>query len=134
MRRLIKKQTACSKGSFKRWAAAFNWKRAVLLILFLMLFSVAGSEVKAGIKFDAASSGASGSSGATSATFSHTVGTGPDRILIVGVSINLNGTATSVSSVTFNGNPLTFINSVDQGTAVRSELWFTTLGSGTAVT
>src|SRR5438445_5037630 len=135
MRTLIKKQTACSNGGFEDgWAVIFHRKRAVFLLLVFMLLSAASTEVKANIKFDAATSGATGAAGGTSATFSHTVGTGPDRILIVGVSININGTATSVTGITFNGSPLTFINSVDDGTAVRAELWFIKLGSGSAVT
>jgi hypothetical protein len=74
----------------------------------------------AGICFDAASS----STPATgiSFTWSHTVGTGGNRILIVGVSIR-NSSSQTVSGVTYAGAPLTNIGVRDNGTVVRIEMW-----------
>ena len=40
-------------------------------------------------------------------TFSHTTGTGNNRLLLVGVSWNCGTTDRSISSVTWNGTPLT---------------------------
>ncbi len=44
---------------------------------------------------------------ATSATFSHTSGTGTNRLLLVGVSWNCGTTDRTISSITWNGTPLT---------------------------
>jgi MYXO-CTERM domain-containing protein len=56
----------------------------------------------------------------TSFSFSHTVGTGPSRLLIVAV---IDGNRnTSVTSLTFGGAALTRIDRT-QGTGVAAELW-----------
>ena len=74
----------------------------------------------AGICFDAVSS----STPATgiSFTWSHTVGTGGNRILIVGVSIR-NSSSQTVAGVTYAGAPLTNIGVGDNGSVVRIEMW-----------
>lgn len=52
--------------------------------------------------------------------WNHTIADHPNRILVVGVSIFLTG---SVTSVTYNGVNLTFLRS-DTGGTYRSELWY----------
>jgi hypothetical protein len=76
------------------------------------------------IAFDAVSSAETvPAGGATSLTWSHTVGSGEDPILVVGVSIR-NDSSQQVSSVTYNGTALTKIDVVDNSTYVRAELWY----------
>lgn len=51
--------------------------------------------------------------GATSLTYSHTTGSGSNRILIVGFTGDVTGGSDDVSSVTYAGNAMTFINKTD---------------------
>jgi prepilin-type N-terminal cleavage/methylation domain-containing protein len=48
---------------------------------------------------------------ATSLTFSHTIGGGSDRVLVVGVSIETCGPYATVSSITYGGKSLSYLNS-----------------------
>ena len=76
------------------------------------------------IAFDSVSSAETlPAAGATSLTWSHTVGSGQDPILLVGVSIR-NDSNQEVSSVTCNGTPLTRKGFVTNGMDVRAELWY----------
>jgi pectate lyase len=70
----------------------------------------AATPVRAAITFDAASRAATTSTGRTSLSWSHTVGSGTDRILVVGVAAEDTGTAdANITSVTFNGAALTAV-------------------------
>ena len=64
------------------------------------------------------------SNNASSITWSHTIGSGGNRILIVGVSIAAGSAVPSVSSVTYGGVNLTFINAVSAPDVRRSEMWY----------
>lgn len=76
------------------------------------------------IAFDAVSSAETvPAGGASSLTWSHTLGSGQDRFLIVGVSIR-NESSQEVDSVTYNGTPLTRKGFVNNSTYVRAELWY----------
>lgn len=79
---------------------------AIGAMLLLALLSV---PAEAAITFDSASSSTAGNIAVTTVTWSHTVGAGVDRILVVGVS--LHSLTTSVSSVTYAGSSLTLIGS-----------------------
>jgi hypothetical protein len=57
---------------------------------------------------------------ATSLSWSHTVGTGSDRLLVVGVSVE-NGM--SVSAVSYRGAALTFLGA-NSNSGFRAELWY----------
>jgi len=70
------------------------------------------------IVFDAASTGTAGI--ASSLTFAHTTGSGNKRFLVVGVAYQ---DTTSVSSITYNGTSLTFVNRASQS-STTSELWY----------
>jgi hypothetical protein len=72
------------------------------------------------IAFDASSSGNNGTGG-TSITWSHTTGSGSDRIMFVGVSIR-TGTVT-VSSITYGAQSLTFIRR-ENLSSICSEVWY----------
>jgi hypothetical protein len=87
--------------------------------LLLALLLIANSSW-AVIAFDAATS-TNGT--ASSFTFSHTVGTGQDRILIV--SVAFNSSTGSVSSVTYNSISMTKAISRQGAAAVlRTEIWY----------
>jgi hypothetical protein len=81
---------------------------------------------ESGIEFDFASSATTAVGQQTSLGWSHTV-SGSNRILIVGVGIRKSsGSASSVSSITYNGVSLTKINHVQDsaGAGSRTELWY----------
>ncbi|MFQ5921694.1 MAG: LamG-like jellyroll fold domain-containing protein [Anaerolineales bacterium] len=57
-----------------------------------------------------------------SVTFQHTTPSGSNRLLIVAVSFD-NDNLETVTSVTYNGDPLTLINTVQRNDDARVELW-----------
>ncbi|MCL4834230.1 MAG: DUF11 domain-containing protein [Caldilineaceae bacterium] len=72
-------------------------------------------------------SSASVASGGT-LSFSHTPGTGSNRLLLVAVSIGNTGVSDetapgTVTGVTFGGTPMTLVNTVHSGFAVRSYIY-----------
>src|SRR5262245_13470009 len=70
----------------------------------------ASSAAQAAIGFDAASRAATTSTGRTSLAWSHTVGGGTDRILVVGVAVEDGSTAdANITRVTFRGTALTAV-------------------------
>lgn len=93
--------------------------RFLVCLLFLAAVS---SRAQAQIAFDASSSANTGAVDQTSLTWSHTVGAGSNRILVVGVSIR-NSAGQTVSSVTYAGVGLTFIGAQSNGTNSRIEMW-----------
>jgi hypothetical protein len=58
----------------------------------------------------------------TTVSWSHTTGSGANRIMIVGVSIRT--TTVSVSGITYGAQSLTFIRADTRSTNVRGELWY----------
>jgi hypothetical protein len=80
------------------------------------------STVDVPVAFDSASSQVTTSS-ETSLTWSHTVASNSNRLLVVGVSLRHSVGTEVVSSVTFNGVPLTFLSEATRSSA-RSELWY----------
>ncbi len=91
-------------------------------LAFLILFSSFQTARAQSIAVDNTSSAAGPASDVTSLTWSHTVGSGTNRILIVGVSL-VRGDAT-VSSVTYGGVSLTSIGALsDSGNNTRMEMW-----------
>src|SRR5215831_10411724 len=81
------------------------------------------------VVFDSAASQSSGAANVSTLSWSHTVGGGLNRMLLVGVSTR----TTSVSSVSYGGQALTFIGGVSEGVTLRSEIWaLANPASGTA--
>jgi pectate lyase len=79
--------------------------RSALVLAGLAL--LAAAPAGAAITFDAASRAATTSTGRTSLSWSHTVGGGVDRYLVVGVAAEDSATAdATITSVTCNGTPL----------------------------
>jgi hypothetical protein len=83
------------------------------------------------ITFDGVGSG-NNVGGSTSISWSHTTGSGLNRIMIVGVSIRT--TTVSVSAITYGAQSLAFIRADTHASAtIRSELWYLIApNSGTA--
>ena len=77
-----------------------------------------------GISFDAYSTATA--SWPTSTSFSHTIGSGSNRLLVVGISMEHNASGPSVSSITYNGQPLSKIDSrgITNDYYGRAELWY----------
>lgn len=81
------------------------------------------------IAFDAQSSG--NGSGIATLSWSHTIGGGADRKLMVGVTVEEDNSVSgdeNVTSITYNGVALTFVNAVTVTTAnnfvMRAEIWY----------
>jgi prepilin-type N-terminal cleavage/methylation domain-containing protein len=78
------------------------------------------------ITYDAVSTGTA--SWTTTETFSHSIGSGSNRILVVGVSFEDCDDYPSVTWITYNGQPLTLIDSGQvisgNGCGGRAELWY----------
>ena len=110
---------------FKSITSSFS--AIVPVVLGLLLILGASRAARAQVVVDATTSttGDQAGTGTTALNFSHTTTTTANRLLIVGVSINLtNSTGTTVSSVTYGGTALTrqgFHN--DAGLTRRVEMW-----------
>ncbi len=97
------------------------------IIFALLLVLLAATAARAQVAVDATTSGSLDAAGAgtVALTVPHTTTATANRLLIVGVSINLtNSTGTTVSSVTYGGTALTrrgFHN--DAGLTRRVEMW-----------
>ena len=63
----------------------------------------------------------SGTTAGSSLTISHTT-SGTDRLMLVGVSMN-NDNFETVSSITYNGVALTYVNSETRADDARVEIW-----------
>jgi hypothetical protein len=76
------------------------------------------------ITYDNGGSGDTGSYYTNTFSWSHTTGSGSDRIMIVGVSIR--SSSVSVGSITYGAQSLTSIRSDINSNGVSSELWYLT--------
>ncbi|OLE54034.1 MAG: hypothetical protein AUG51_10460 [Acidobacteria bacterium 13_1_20CM_3_53_8] len=88
------------------------WKKQLVRLALLISISLYAGAVRAQVVFDSASSnGAFDNAGVTSLSWSHTVGSGSNRLLIVGVSTFTNAPlpVMRVTGVTYGGTPLTRI-------------------------
>ena len=76
------------------------------------------------IAVDTTSSAATASGGASSLTFSHTVNSGSDSILIVEVADSHGGAGDPVASVTYGGQSLTLLGSATLPNAESADIWY----------
>jgi len=82
--------------------------RAFLALAAFLIFGV--SSASAAVTFDSASRAATTSTGRTSLSWSHTLGSGTDRIVVIGVaSANSSKTDPVITGVTFNGSAATAV-------------------------
>ncbi|MGI9067891.1 MAG: beta strand repeat-containing protein [Pyrinomonadaceae bacterium] len=109
-----------------------HWIRVWACFAFFILILNCQEAKAQAISVDNTSSAGVAGANVTTLTWSHTVGTGSNRILIVGVSIF--GGGLTVSSVTYGGTALTRIGGqTDSGNKVRMEIWkLVAPASGTA--
>ena len=97
-----------------------NCCSAIWGILFGLALLCVAQDLTGQVVFDNASQASVNSS---TLTWSHTVGSNSNRLLMVGVSIR--GAGSTVSSVTYGGVPLTNLTSVsNHDNAVRAEMWY----------
>ena len=71
------------------------------------------------LEFDTSTSQVQSAGSSATSTWNHTVGTGNNRLLIVDVAVE---NATTVSSVTYGGQPLTLLSGLTN--TVRAEMWY----------
>jgi len=84
--------------------------RISVAVALLVALSIPARTSQAAIAFDSASRAASTSTGTTSISWSHTIGGGTDRFLLVGVAVeDASTTDASITSVTYNGVALTAV-------------------------
>ena len=76
------------------------------------------------ITVDITSSGTTGMGGASSLTFSHTVNSGADDILLVEVSGTHGNAADPITSVTYGGQSLTYIGAANLPNDTFSDIWY----------
>ena len=93
---------------------------AVAVMAATAVFTQARGGQAAGIAFDAASACASGNSAGF--TWAHTVSSGNDRLLLVGLSLAPRQNQ-KVQSVTFNGQSLTRVAFRNNSNESRAEVW-----------
>ena len=94
----------------------------------LLTVLLASPYLRAQVAVDASTSGSATMAGAgtTTLTFAHTTTATANRVLIVGVSINItNSPTTGVVGVTYNGAALNFVGAHnDAGGTRRVEMWY----------
>lgn len=105
---------------------AFATTRVLLGVFSLLLVLLAASSSIAQVAVDATTSGSATLTGAGTPTLTvaHTTA-GTNRLMLVGVSINItNSAATSVASVAYGGTALTLVGANnDAGNTRRVEIW-----------
>jgi uncharacterized repeat protein (TIGR01451 family) len=105
------------------------------MILFLSFFIFLPAQTDAAITVDSVSSANSPTRTATTFSWTHTVGAGNNRLLVVGISV-MNAGSNSVNSVTYGGVTLTRIGtrSISSGGSIYlTEMWsLTSPASGSA--
>ncbi len=82
------------------------------------------SGVLATIAVDTTSSAATASGGASSLTFSHTVNSGSNSILVVEVASSHGGASDPVSSVTYGSQTLTLAGSASLPNSETTDIWY----------
>jgi len=95
-------------------------QRTLRLAAFLVAV-ILPAPLAAQVAFDATANASSGAANVSTLSWSHTVSAGANRMLLVGVSTR----TTTVSSVTYGAQPLTFIGGQSEGVGpvVRAEIW-----------
>ncbi len=86
--------------------------------------NVSYSGVPGTMAVDTTSSSATASGGASSLTFSHTVNSGNDSILVVSVGIRQTGADQQVSSITYGSQSLNFAGLAELANNEDVELWY----------
>jgi len=104
--------------------AATNSARIYLIVGGLILFAAAVARAQVAVDATTFATGSLNGPGGT-VNFTHTTTAAANRLLLVGVSMNIsNSTTTTVSGVTYNGAALALVGAHnDAGTSRRVEIW-----------
>ena len=107
-------------------SSARTTSQTVLGILSLSLVLLAAPYLRAQVAVDATTSSSATMTGISNLTFAHTTTGVANRVLIVGVSINITNAPTAgVVGVTYNGAALNFVGAHnDAGATRRVEMWY----------
>ena len=127
LRCVARTQSVAGKLARKAGRLSSDGRRSVMpLVLAGLLLLSAARIARAQVAVDSASSGSAeltGAVGAQTLTIAHT-SAGANRLMLVGVSINIRNGATTVSGVTWNGTALTSLGSHNDASATRRvEMW-----------
>ena len=113
------------------WNRARNQARtnasASLMPLLFVLVAVLSSTAQVAVDSSSSGSATLAGTGSPTLSFSHTTtATGTNRLLIVGVSVNItNAPTTALTAVSYNGAALTFAGAHnDAGKTRRVEMWY----------
>ncbi|HUA16584.1 MAG TPA: C25 family cysteine peptidase [Verrucomicrobiae bacterium] len=101
-------------------------KLAVPLALLLVVLAAHSSNAQVAVDSSSSGTAALAGTGTRTLTFTHTTANVANRVLVVGVSINItNNNATAVSNVTYNGVGLTKIGVHNDTSGTRRvEMWY----------
>lgn len=77
-----------------------------------------------GITFDSNSSGNNVGGSTSIFSWSHTTGSGSNRIMIVGVSVKFTAGSEHVVSISYGAQSLTFLRADNSSGSIRSEIWY----------
>jgi uncharacterized repeat protein (TIGR01451 family) len=100
--------------------------RIALGILGFLLVLLGAPYSWAQVAVDASTSAAGEFAGSGTGDFTHTTAAAANRLLIVGISMNItNSTAASISAMTYNGTAMTLLGAHnDAGNTRRVEVWY----------
>jgi len=119
-------QSLAGKLAQRVEASSLNARCSSVPLMILGALLCAATFTHAQVAVDSASSGSAeltGGIGTQSLTINHTTA-GTNRLMLVGVSINIRNGSTTVSSVTWNGTALTLLGAHnDAGNTRRVEQW-----------
>ena len=114
-----------SSGSRRNSSGSGTSLLSLLPLLFVVL-AVAHSTAQVAVDATTTNNGDIPGPGTFTGTLNHTTGTGANRLLLVGVSININNSAnTKITAINYNGTALTLLGTHnDAGNTRRVEIWY----------
>src|SRR5579864_7551575 len=128
LRSAARAQYVCAKVLKKSSGAIAPARQSSVLLILGLLFWCAATPLRAQVLVDATTSANNEFTGTGSfnLSFTHTTTATANRLLVVGVSMNItNAPATGVVGVTYNGTSLNFIGGHnDAGNTRRVEMWY----------
>ena len=105
-----------------------RWRRSLAMLAGLLVLAASCTSVNAQVVFDSVTTGAArpNTAGPTVINFNHTTANVANRLLVVGVSMNISGNAgATVTGITYNGTALTQLGvHNDAGNTRRVEIWY----------
>ena len=130
VRAQTRRRMAQARGFATGWVkAALGMRTRAGVTLCLLALCLAAMPAAAQVTVDSKGNGGGRVTTGGNVSFLHTTAAGTGRTLVVGVAMNIGSNATTqtaqVSTLTYNGSPLTFISAHnDAGNNRRVEMWF----------